>query len=409
MISWERMRRVLVLGVVLASGCRPVSMVAQPKVPTLTGEGTRCRNAAGQDQPLVTEWPASEKANLESQVRQGGVVVSFSGCSMTVLTQCHTREPYYWVRTTPSSDWFEIKNEDDLYAKLPLGAASLKGELKGSGNLTMQTTITGQLRLSIEPGVVPVLEGACDGATHIVGGLAIGAYQLDASGKSNASVEGSVKIIGSTNATSSASKQVIRHSGDAASCASSTDQAPAASCSSPVQMFLLPVKRSTLSGGGPGATSTSGAIEVQLSAAEPEASWDVVVDGHQVCTTPCSHRLAASSTLLMRERTGLFTRTSRVTIPNLLTWAPLGGVQVKAHKTSTWNVSGLARAGGILYGLIGAGFLFPCISNDDPTDRSMSCTVSGISFGFGVGLFALGTWVLDAPGHVDTSPLSGSF
>src|SRR5262245_33913191 len=102
------------------AGCRPVSIVSQPTVPTaqLTGEGTRCRSAMGIDQPLVTEWPAAEKANLESQVRQGGVVVSFSGCEMTVLTGCRTREPYSWVRTTPSSDWFEIKSEDELYAKL---------------------------------------------------------------------------------------------------------------------------------------------------------------------------------------------------------------------------------------------------------------------------------------------------
>src|SRR5687768_16047114 len=88
------------------AGCRPVSIAAKPNVPTVesTGEGTRCRNAAGHDQPLVTEWPASEKANLESQIRQGGVVVSFTGCTMTVLTQCRTKEPYFWVRTTPSSD-----------------------------------------------------------------------------------------------------------------------------------------------------------------------------------------------------------------------------------------------------------------------------------------------------------------
>src|SRR5678816_1892042 len=156
-------------------GCRPVSIVAQPNVPTLSGEGSRCRNAAGQDQPLVTEWPAAEKANLETQVRQGGVVVSFSGCQMTVLTACHTREPYYWMRTTPSSDWFEIKNEDELYAKLPLGAASLKGELQGSGSLTMSTTITGQFRLGVQPGTMPAIEGDCQGATHVVGGLAIGA------------------------------------------------------------------------------------------------------------------------------------------------------------------------------------------------------------------------------------------
>src|SRR6187402_483173 len=127
---------------------------------------------------------------------------------MSVLTQCRTRDPYYWVRTTPSSDWIEIKNEDELYAKLPLGAASLKGELQGAGNLTMQTTVTGSYRLGLTPGTMPVIEGDCHGATHIVSALAIGAYQLNAGGSTKAAVEASATMVGSANATSTASKQI---------------------------------------------------------------------------------------------------------------------------------------------------------------------------------------------------------
>ena len=401
-----------VLILALVAGCRPVSIVARPNIPTLSGEGSRCRTAAGQDQPLVTEWPASEKANLESQVRQGGVVVSFSGCTMVVLTQCRTREPYYWVRTTPSSDSIEIKNEDDLYAKLPLGAASLKGELQGSGSLTMQTTITGQYRLGVAPGTMPAIEGDCQGATHIVGGLAIGAYQLDAGGTTKASVEASVTVVGSAAATSTASKQIIRRSGAATSCASSTDQYPDASCSSPIQMFLLPVRSPAIAGGQvqmgrPIGPPMGGPIDVQLVSAEPETAWEVVVDGREVCTTPCTQRIEPSRTLLMREKTNLFARTSRVQLSNLNDWSAVGGVQVKAHSTSTWNLAGISRIGGIFYGIIGAGFLIPCLRGGDDSDQM--CTVSGITLGFGVGLFALGTWILDSPGRADTSPLSGTF
>src|SRR5688572_9326873 len=240
--------RLLIVAAV-GAGCRAPTLVAQPRVPTLTGEGEKCRTASGQQQPLVTEWPASEKANLESQIRQGGVVVSFTGCTMTVLTQCRTKEPYFWVRTTPSSDHIEIKNEDELFAKLPLGAASLKGELQGSGSLTMQTTITGQYRLGVQPGAVPTIEGNCNGATHIVGGLAIGAYQLNAGGTTKAAVQASVTVVGETGATSTASKSVIRRSGEATTCAASTEQYPDPSCSSPVQMFLLSVRQTGPAGG----------------------------------------------------------------------------------------------------------------------------------------------------------------
>lgn len=404
--------RAFVVGALAAAGCRPVSIVAQPTLPTLTGEGTRCRNAAGLDQPLVTEWPAAEKAQLETQVRMGtGVVVAFTGCTMTVLTQCRTRDPYYWVRTTPSSDWIEIRNQDELYAKLPLGAASLAGELQGSGSLTMQTTITGQFRLAIPPGATPMLEGDCQGATHVVGGLAIGAYQLDAGGTASASLEASVHTIGSANATSTASKSIIRRAGEAAACANSTDASPDASCASPIQMFLLSVQAT----GGPGQVAMGrprpppgGPIEVQLMSAEPETSWDVVVDGRKLCTTPCVQHLEPSRTLLMRERSGLFARTTRVQVPNLRDWAAVGGVQVKAHTTSRWNLAGLSRMGGVFYGVIGAGFAIPCLTSSDD-DRDVMCTMSGFTLGFGVGLFALGTWVLDSPGRADASPLSGQF
>jgi hypothetical protein len=405
--------------IVSVAACHPVSIASQPNVPTLAGtpEGNRCRSASLQEQPFVTEWPASEKANLETQVRQGGVVVSFSGCNMTVLTQCHTREPYYWVRTTPSSDSIEIKSEDDLYAKLPLGAASLKGELQGSGTLNMQTTITGQYRLSLQPGAMPAIEGDCAGATHIVGGLAIGAFQLDAGGVTKASLEASASVIGSTGVNSNKSKSIIRRAGDATTCINATDQYPDSSCSSPIQMFLLAVRPAggpqQFTMGRPMGPPIGGPLEVQLVSADAETSWDVVVDGHKVCSTPCSQRIEPSRSVLLRENSNLFTRTSRVTVGNLANWQTVGGVQVKAHSTGTFNLSGLTRIGGIFYSIIGAGFLIPCLrggDKDDPFDHSdMYCTVSGITLGMGAGLFILGNWIMDAPGHADTSPISPTF
>src|SRR6185369_3455539 len=104
---------------------------------------------------------------------------------------------------------------------------------------------------------------------------------------------------------------------------------------------------------------------------------------------PCSHRIDPSHSILLRENSNLFTRTSRVTLSNLQNWTNVGGVQVKAHSTSSWNLSRLTRMGGIFYGLIGGGFLIPCLSSSD--DRGQFCTVSGITLGMGVALFAAGT------------------
>src|SRR6266545_378847 len=96
-----------------------------PSVPELRAGGApRCRTGAGRSNPLVTEWPASEKANLEALLRGGAVAVEYTGCSMRVLTTCRLPGSYGWLRTTPSSDVVEIDDVDQLYAKLPLGAVS---------------------------------------------------------------------------------------------------------------------------------------------------------------------------------------------------------------------------------------------------------------------------------------------
>ena len=66
------------------------------------------------------------------------------------------RGSYRWQRTTPATDTLEIDSEDELYARLPLGAASLEAELKRAGKLSVQTTVAGQLRLEDDsPPTVP--------------------------------------------------------------------------------------------------------------------------------------------------------------------------------------------------------------------------------------------------------------
>src|SRR5262245_41235291 len=92
-------------------------------VPEAPGEQAKCKVAAAHENPLVTEWPASEKANLEARLREGAVVVAYSGCTMRLMPQCRGAGRYAWRRTTTASDTVEIRDADELYAKLRLGAA----------------------------------------------------------------------------------------------------------------------------------------------------------------------------------------------------------------------------------------------------------------------------------------------
>src|SRR5687768_13459353 len=213
-----------------------------PLLPDMEGDG-RCRRAATGMTPLVTEWPASEKANLEAavQANNGAVVVAYSGCTMRLLPECRLPGGYSWQRTTPASDVMEIADENDLYAKLPLGAASLSGELKRSGRLSIATHVTGHLRLR-QAGVSDVASaGPCAQATHIVSAVSVGAFALARGGAAEARAAASVSGFGEAGGSSSGTASLVRSAGDPKSCSESTTEAPHQNCNSPLQVFLTAI------------------------------------------------------------------------------------------------------------------------------------------------------------------------
>src|SRR5689334_15917374 len=82
------------------AGCMQSSTAkARSVLPRAPAEQAKCRVAASQSSPLVTEWPASEKANLEVLLRNGTVAVAYSGCSMRLLPECRVKGEYHWQRT----------------------------------------------------------------------------------------------------------------------------------------------------------------------------------------------------------------------------------------------------------------------------------------------------------------------
>src|SRR4029077_3586124 len=125
-----------------------------------------------------------------------------------------------------------INDADDLYAKLPLGAASLEGELKRTGKLLVKTVVAGQLRLEgAGVGDVPA-DGACAQATHLVTALSVGAFSLTAGGQRQGSVGASVAL-GEAKVERQLSAEQLRAAGDFDACAQSTSDGPSGNCASP--------------------------------------------------------------------------------------------------------------------------------------------------------------------------------
>jgi hypothetical protein len=231
----------LVLTLALAAcGGAPAARAVMPNDGHDPTPLAKCRVSADRDAPLVTEWPASSKARLETLLHEGAVAVAYSGCEMRIIDACKPQGTYVWSRTTLSTDATTIRNEDDLYAKLPLGATSLSGELKASGSLEVRTTVAGQMKLQGGPDAPG--NDACMSATHVVTALSVGAFTLVAGGAANAS--GGVGVAGlGAGGSSSQSEQLVRSAGDPARCADATEAAPSGECSSPIQVFLEPIRR----------------------------------------------------------------------------------------------------------------------------------------------------------------------
>lgn len=204
----------------------------------------KCTVAASHDEPLVTEWPASYKSRLEASLHHGVVAVEYSGCELLIVDGCQLPGAYAWKKTTLSTDTTDIHDEDELYAKLPLGAASLTGQLKTSGTLHVQTTVSGEMRLVTGASADATRGAECARATHIVTALSVGAFKLFAGGTASGKAGVEMGPTAGAQASGIQSKSILRTAGDPASCERATKDEPFAECNSPIQIFLAPIRRS---------------------------------------------------------------------------------------------------------------------------------------------------------------------
>lgn len=364
-------------------------------------EQPRCQSTSS---PLVTEWSASEKANLEALLGQGVVAVAYSGCAMRVLPRCRVPGSYVWQRTTPASDFIEISDENELYAKLPLGAASLEGDLRRTGHLSVHTVVSGLLRLDSPTGAELLEDESCAQATHVVEALSVGAFTLTTGGSASVGAGVGVTALGQAGGRVGGSEQLIRAAGEAPSCGAGTEQAPHPNCRSPLQVFLRPLPGRVAEEGPPGT------VKVDFISAHANGRWDVYIDDEVACSTPCSRWVHPSRPIFLRARDSrFFAPPDEIQVPGLSEYAVEGPLQLRAHSTSQGQLatgitfSGLGGMGlmtGITLGIVG------CAS-----ERSELCQAGLISLGAGALVTAGAVWlILDSAPKARVLPaLEGSF
>lgn len=271
--------------------------------PSAPSGQAKCKVAASQESPLVTEWPASEKARLEALAAKQLVAVEYSGCEMKIVDGCQLSGKYAFKQTTLATDTVEIASADELFAKLPLGAAGLEGQLARSGRLAVKTTVAGQLELA-EPTKLDVAsQPACARVTHVVRAISVGSFRLLAGGSASAGGGVSVGPIGGGGETRR-EETTVREAGDPARCSESTESAPHAQCASPIQVFLTPVRETAGAAAGP-TNEPPRADSVNITFPEREGEpWALFDEGGKVlCEIPCTRAVPRASGYKLRRQT----------------------------------------------------------------------------------------------------------
>lgn len=399
----------MVLPLALAA-CSPSRPVVRPSIPNAGRDPTplaKCKVAASQESPLVTEWPASEKANLEARLREGGVAVAYTGCSLRLVPQCRLPGSYKWQRTTVSSDRFEIRSEDELYAKLPIGAAALEGDLKNAGRLAVDTTVAGQLKLDgLALSDVPK-DGECAEATHVVGGLSVGAFQLKSGGSVSVQAGatlGSAAVGGASNL----SEATLRSAGSAEKCSEATDESPHVDCQSPLQIFLWRLPHAKR-----GEEIPEDSVKLEFVSTSGSKQWEILDSGKERCKTPCTQWVKRSSVLAMREsvKEG---EGSELAVTGIDQLDPGTEARVVYKDTNAaWYIGNWTMIFGASPLILGAVFVpVSCFKPDDPSNDGLKqlCSIGVAMAAAGGAVFALGLTTFALWGekeHMEVEPAGG--
>ena len=214
------MRRIFVVGLILL-GCGGGAAAPRSSEPlmsrTFAGQN-RC-NAKTHERPFVIEWDATDMSSFEARATNDIIFVRYEGCDLQVLDGCVDDSVRGSLGSYKNVEWtsgslesMDIADEDDLFAKLPLGAADLGGRVHSGEKLHMEYFVAGTraaTRSAVYRDSLKRIAG-CEGATHFVYAFNVGAFALGSTSQLTANASGSYFGFGAGAAKSSESSALKR-------------------------------------------------------------------------------------------------------------------------------------------------------------------------------------------------------
>jgi TPR repeat protein len=245
-----------VLAVTLACGPGAVGEALRPAEPTAAdalGEGADCKSVSDSPEPFLVDWTPQDRGKLQRAMQGGVAVLSYDCKGIRVLQDCHVEGAYKFAQIAKEGPHKVLLDKNsDLSATIPLSAATLSAEVKSGMKLDLAYMMVGS-RATIRAEVLrSELTGSCDGATHFVRAMWVGAFKFGTATAGSAAA--GAKVLGAgAQASDASSKQVENQAGDLTACDKSasdkfTDGPPTA-CEAPVRLELTALA-ATASGTG---------------------------------------------------------------------------------------------------------------------------------------------------------------
>lgn len=234
--------------VLASTACKRDRQTADRLMDRTTVGQNRCDEVEPTDRPFVVEWDGTDTAMFEAFAQRDIVFVRYEACKLEVLTACNDDgiAGKYGAYNAPtwtsgSVEGFDVRDEYDLYAKLPLGATSLAAKVAGGATLKLKYFISGTVTAT--RGAVAAADIAdnsrCAGATHFVQAYNLGAFELDATEGDTERIDAKHQNMGAGGGHQR-SEARLRQGGDLASCTAEGAK-ELSRCQLPIRLVLRPL------------------------------------------------------------------------------------------------------------------------------------------------------------------------
>lgn len=239
-------------GGTLGCGGAPVLPGGAGKLADKTFAGQNRCNPKNADRPFIIEWDATDQSSFQSYAANDVVFVHYEGCTLKPLDGCRednakgqfgSYKPVEW--TSGGVETLDIHDESELYAKLPLGAATLSGKVQSGEKLHMEYYVSGTRTATRDKVFRSDLakNPKCAGATHYVYAYNLGAFALATASSLKGEVHGSYLGFGAGGSKGSETK-AEKKGGELSACKGETAK-EVDTCKVPIRLTLREIDGGT--------------------------------------------------------------------------------------------------------------------------------------------------------------------